>query len=355
MLEVYVGILAAVILLIATNAALIGVSRLTFSMGQHRQLPERLRQVHPKFKTPYVAILVFSGVRGARDRCRASSTFLATLYSFGATLSFTIAHVAVVRLRKLHPLAERDAKEGKDGKQLWRPPGNVRIRGVDVPLTAILGGIGTAAAFVVAMALDPVILLAGGGWMVVGMALYVLYRRHQGLPLKETVKVESLEPLGVEEVEYESVIVAFEDGQPFSDEVVATATALAAKRRRAIHVISYLEVPTNLPIDAEIPDEESEAQSKIERAKLICGRRVTGEVVRVRPGQAGSAIIEPRASGKATAIVMQLRYRGGVPLYGRTLQTVLAGRPCRVLVSAQPDEARLQAPAQPVPTGPTHA
>ena len=32
-LEIYVGILAAVILLIATNAALIGLSRLTFSMG----------------------------------------------------------------------------------------------------------------------------------------------------------------------------------------------------------------------------------------------------------------------------------------------------------------------------------
>ena len=46
-LEVYVGILAAVILLIATNAALIGLSRLTFSMGQHRQLPELLRAGTP--------------------------------------------------------------------------------------------------------------------------------------------------------------------------------------------------------------------------------------------------------------------------------------------------------------------
>ena len=61
-LRVYVGILAAVILMIATNAALIGVSRLTYSMGQHRQLPERLRQVHPRFRTPYIAILVFSAV-----------------------------------------------------------------------------------------------------------------------------------------------------------------------------------------------------------------------------------------------------------------------------------------------------
>ena len=46
-LRIYVGILAAVILLIATNAALIGVSRLTYSMGQHRQLPEGLRAGPP--------------------------------------------------------------------------------------------------------------------------------------------------------------------------------------------------------------------------------------------------------------------------------------------------------------------
>ena len=62
-LRYYVGVLAAVILLIATNAGLIGVSRLTYSMGQHRQLPEGLRQVHPKYRTPYIAILVFAGDR----------------------------------------------------------------------------------------------------------------------------------------------------------------------------------------------------------------------------------------------------------------------------------------------------
>ena len=46
--EIYVGILAATILFIATNAGMIGVSRLTYSMGQHRQLPERLRALHPQ-------------------------------------------------------------------------------------------------------------------------------------------------------------------------------------------------------------------------------------------------------------------------------------------------------------------
>ena len=44
----YVAILAATILIIATNAGIIGVSRLTYSMGQHRQLPEAIRRSAPE-------------------------------------------------------------------------------------------------------------------------------------------------------------------------------------------------------------------------------------------------------------------------------------------------------------------
>src|SRR5205823_9391853 len=60
--EVYVGILAATILIIATNAGIIGVSRLVYSMGLHRQMPDRLRQLHPKFGTPWIGILLFGGI-----------------------------------------------------------------------------------------------------------------------------------------------------------------------------------------------------------------------------------------------------------------------------------------------------
>jgi basic amino acid/polyamine antiporter, APA family len=97
-------------------------------------------------------------------------------------------------------------------------------------------------------------------------------------------------------------------------------------------------------LDARLEEAESQAQSKIEQAKLIGGMRVTGSVQRVRPGQAGQAIVEEARAIKAAAIVMQLRYRNGTPLYGKTLQTVLAERPCRVIVAAQPGE-RLPAAA----------
>jgi APA family basic amino acid/polyamine antiporter len=326
-LRYYVGVLAAVILLIATNAGLIGVSRLTYSMGQHRQLPEALRQVHPKYRTPYIAILIFGAI-AIVTLLPGQTDFLATMYSFGAMLSFTIAHVAVIQLRRKHPDAERT----------WKPLGNVRAFGFEVPVTAVLGGLGTFAAWIVVMALNPRTLFVGTGWMVLGIAVYVLYRRNQRLPLTQTVKVVLPEPLGVEEVEYRSVLVIFEDDEEFSPEMVATAVKLAGKRRRGIHVHSMMTVPSNLPLDAEMPDQEVEAQRKIEEAKLIGGQRVTGHVARVRPGQAGYSVSEEAAEIKAEALVAGLRYRNGMPQYDKTLQTVLAERPCRVIVVSDPTE-----------------
>jgi basic amino acid/polyamine antiporter, APA family len=325
-LRYYVGVLAAVILVIATNAGLIGVSRLTYSMGQHRQLPEGLRQVHPRFHTPYVAILAFSAI-AALTILPGETDFLATMYSFGAMLSFTIAHISVVRLRQRRP----------ERKRPWKPPLNFHAFGFEVPATAVIGGLGTFAAWIIVLSLHRTTGLVGAGWMVVGVGVYVWYRRRHDLPLTQTVKVLTPEPLGVEEVEYKSILVAFED-ELFSEEAVATAARLAARRRRGIHVLALMSVPTHLPLDAELTDQEEEAQSKIERAKLIGGLRVTGHVDRVRPGQAGQAIIEEAQAIRAGAIVMPLRYRNGRPLYGRTLQAVLAKRPARVIVAAEPGE-----------------
>lgn len=327
-LRIYVGLLAGVILIIATNAGLIGLSRLTFSMGQYRQLPQALRAIHPRFKTPYVAILVF-GLVSAAAILPGEAELLATMYSFGAMLSFTVAHLAVIRLRS----------RLRDAERPWQPPFNVNIRGVSLPLTALIGGFGTFSAWIVVMALNVRTLVIGMIWMGVGLTVYILYRRNQGLAVRQTVKVAHLEPLGVEEPEYQSVIVAFHD-DPFDKVTVGTAKTLAAQRRRSIHVLSLVTVPTNLPLDAKLDGDERAAHAKVEQAKLICGQRVTGSVVRVRPGQGSAAIVAAAKDLKAAAIVMQLRYRNGKPLYSKTLEDVMAKRPCRVLVTADPQAAR---------------
>ena len=335
-LRVYVGLLAGVILTIATNAGLIGLSRLTFSMGTYRQLPQAIRRVHPKFRTPYLALIIFGAVSVAAF-VPGETELLATMYSFGAMLSFTIAHISLVRLRQRFPDRERS----------WRAPLNIRMRNFDLPMSAVIGALGTGAAWIVVMALNTRTLILGSIWMAVGITTYLLYRRNQGLPLAETHKVLLPEPLGVEEIEYQSVLVAFGDDEPFSKETVATAVKLATKRRRGIHVISVLTVPSHLPLDAPLSEQEGEAQSKIEQAKLVGGLRVSGHVHRVRPGQAGHSISEEAEELEASALVMGLRYRNGTPLYGKTLQTVMAERPTRVIVVGEPDRARSVAGLEP--------
>src|SRR5215216_5019003 len=321
--EVYVGILAATILFIATNAGMIGVSRLTYSMGQHRQLPERLRVLHPKFRTPYVAVIVFSLV-ACVTILPGQADFLGTIYAFGAMLSFTIAHLAVVALRVKEPDAERP----------WRGPGTLRVRGMELPLFAVFGGLGTGIAFVVVTVLNIETLAAGTVWLAIGVTTYVLYRRRQGLSLTETHKIVSPKPAVEHEVEYESVLVAFEDGN-FAPEAVSTAVRLAARRRRGIHVLVTITVPPNSPIDAQMPEQESRAQTIIDSARVLGGRRVTGHWEKVRPGQAGRRIVEDAREIRARAIVMPLPpRRTGASIFGRTLETVLSERPARVIIDS---------------------
>ena len=321
--EIYVGILAATILFIATNAGLIGVSRLSYSMGQHRQLPELLRALHPKFRTPYVAIIIFGAVA-----CLAivpgQADFLGVIYAFGAMLSFTIAHASLITLRVTQPEAERP----------WRSPGTIRVAGRKIPVLAVFGGLGTGIALLVATLLDLRVLASGVLWLALGIAIYVVYRRRQGLSLTETHKIVMQKPVVEHEVEYQSVLVAFEDGD-FSHEAVATAVRLAARRRRGIHVLVTITVPTGSPIDAAMPDEETRAASLIDSARVRGGRRVTGHWEKVRQGQAGRRIVEEAREIQARAIVMSLPpRRTGKSLFGKTLETVLSERPCRVIIDS---------------------
>jgi APA family basic amino acid/polyamine antiporter len=321
--EIYVGILAATILFIATNAGMIGVSRLTYSMGQYRQLPERLRVLHPRFRTPYIAIMVF-GLVACVTILPGQAEFLGTIYAFGAMLSFTIAHLAVIALRIKQPDAERP----------WRGPGTLRFHGHELPLFALFGGTGTAIAFVVVTVLNFETLVAGAVWLAIGITTYVLFRRRQGLSLTETHKVITPKPVVEHEVEYESVLVAFED-EHYSPEAVSTAVRLAARRRRGIHVLVTITVPPNSPIDADMPEQEAKASSIIDSARVRGGRRVSGHWEKVRPGQAGRRVVEEAKDIRARAVVMPLPpRRTGASLFGRTLETVLSERPCRVIIDS---------------------
>jgi APA family basic amino acid/polyamine antiporter len=259
--------------------------------------------------------------------------FLGNMYAFGAMLSFTIAHLAVVALRTKAPDVERP----------YRGPGTITVAGRELPVFALLGGAGTGIAWLTVTALHLKVAAAGLGWLVFGVLLYVIYRRRQGLDLTTTTKVAVPKPVIEREAEYESILVAL-DEREYVPELVATAMRLAALRRRGVHLLVTITVPQTSPIDADLPQEERAAQAIIEQAKIQGGRRVSGHFEKVRAGGEGRLIVDEARELRARAIVLLLRRKaagGGSALFSRTHETVLAERPCRVIIESFPaDGAR---------------
>jgi APA family basic amino acid/polyamine antiporter len=281
--------------------------------------------VHPKFKTPWAAILLATGLGIAYVSFRTFEQ-LADAFILGIWPFYALSVGAVYLLRRRRP----------DLPRPYRGPGNLQIGSYDAPLLALVGGGFTAIAFVVIVVLNPGVAAIGTGWLIVGIVVYAAFRRRQGLDLASTHKVAIAQPVVDHEAEYNSVLVHVgEEG--YDPQLIATAAKLAARRRRGIHVLVTIPVPNALPIDADMADAEAAAESTIEQAKLQGGRRVSGHWEKVRAGQAGRRIIEEAQDMRAAAVVMTLPRRvAGTSVFGKTIETVLAERPCRVIIESQP-------------------
>ncbi len=111
--KVYVGILAATILFIATNAGVIGASRITYAMSSHRQLPEVFRRLHPKLKTPWLALIVFGAIGP-------------TLFLLSGQGRLPRSHVRVRGDALVHDRARIDRRAAREasrrGARVARPP-----------------------------------------------------------------------------------------------------------------------------------------------------------------------------------------------------------------------------------------
>jgi basic amino acid/polyamine antiporter, APA family len=322
----YVGVLAATILLIATNAGVIGASRITYAMSSYRQLPERFRRLHPKFKTPWLALVVFAGVASIAVLLPGQVTFLGDLYAFGAMLSFTIAHLSVIALRA----------KTRDEDIAFKPWPNVRIRGVDWPLFAIFGAFGTGAAWIVVVIQKPGARWTGLAWLAVGLISYALYRRflvHE--PLRETLRAPIVIGPAIA-LEYRSILVPVKPGR-MSQEAMDVACKLATERRASVVAVAVIVVPLDLPLDARLPDEEKEADKVLDAARAIAelyGVDALGRLVRAR--SAGRAIVD-EATRRNTEIIVMGTPRRGQPqraVFSDTVDFVLKHAPCRVMVAA---------------------
>jgi APA family basic amino acid/polyamine antiporter len=253
---------------------------------------------------------------------------LASLYSFGVLIAFTAAQVAVIKLRFSEPELERP----------FRVPGNVRIRGRDVPIAALVGAPLTFSIWIAALATHDAARIAGPIWLGLGALVFAAVRFAEGEALTERVRTPVADLVPAQEGAYERIVVPMKFG-PIGEEVLATALKLAEERHSQIHVLYVIRVPLELPLDAPLAEAEERGWISLVEAKDLAaehGIEIDGEVVRARA--IGEAIVEKARERNADLVVLGSapRWRRQSRFFSPTVDYVLRKAPCEVMVVAYP-------------------
>jgi basic amino acid/polyamine antiporter, APA family len=342
-----VGATAAALLLVAINGQMLGLARLAYSLATNRQIPSAVGRLHRRRGTPYVTIVIAAVIALALALPH-DVDFLAGLFAYGAMIAFTLAHLAVIRLRFRE----------SDRPSAFRVPFSIPVRGARVPLPAVFGALFSILVWLSIFVYHGGARVVGTVWMAVGITLYVIYRRGQGKSLTRrfTIPAEALQESAA--AEYGSILVPV-FGEELDDDIVGTAGRLAASEGEeeeggaVLEALYVFEIPMSLPIDARVPEERvREAKRVLARAKEV-GEEYAGVEVAtamVRGRSAGQAIVSEARRRGVEAIVLGAeepsRLRGGAILGGRgrvrdrfvgeTTRYVIEKAPCKVILTAPP-------------------
>jgi basic amino acid/polyamine antiporter, APA family len=332
-----------------------GLSRLAYSLSTNRQIPSAVGRLHPTRATPFVVIAI-AAILAAALTVPQDLELLVGIFAFGSLLGLTIAHLSLVVLRFKEP----------GGRRPYKIPLNLRLRGGELPLPAVVGAAASAAAWVGVVATHEGARWVGLGWLAGGLALYLVYRTTQGKSvLRRVVVPEAALRREKHEAEYGSILVPLM-GTPLDDDIVQTAGRLAAEedveafeedKGATIEALWIFEVPMSLPIDAALPEAQlKQARAALARAKAV-GEEYEGVEVAtatVRARRAGHAIVEEARRRGVQAVVLAAeepsKIRGGALLGGRggpldnfvgeVTKYVLAKAPCQVILTAPPASER---------------
>ncbi len=317
-----IGLLGATILFVAANAGLIGASRLTFSMSENFQLPRFLYHLHPRFKTPYVSLAIFAGIAGLIVLVARKLTFIAELYNFGAMLAFALAHLSLIGLRFRQPNLLRP----------FRAPFGLSIRGVSIPVTALLGLLGTVAVWIDVVITKPAGRNVGFLWMGLGLTLYYAYRRQQHISPSAKVEIEKLKIPGFERLKIQSILVPLRGGLP--QENIQIACQIARENGAKVIALHVIEIPSTLPLDTFLPEKLTEADLILHQASAV-GREydIPVEIEVQQSRLAGSTIVDMAKEKGCDLIVLgEQAGKKTVGGLGSTVDHVLKNAPCRVWV-----------------------
>jgi amino acid transporter len=164
----------------ALNAVVIASSRVAFSMGREGQLLQSVGQIHHRFGTPFVAVLLSAVVM-------LGSVFLPTqsagnMSSLFFLLSFIIVNIAVIRLRRERPNMNR--------------PYKIPYYPIPPILAIVLNGVLAVVLIGFLIQTDLLALLLSVGWLAAGAVMYVALNKYRAQATVEEPQTTPEQPAG---------------------------------------------------------------------------------------------------------------------------------------------------------------
>jgi APA family basic amino acid/polyamine antiporter len=200
-----IAIVGGVLLLISANAGVYGSSRIMYSMAKHDLVPKVFTYVHPRFRTPVIALTIFT-VIALVELVFAGLTSnaiitLGDMYAFGAATSYTLVFVSLLVLRYTDRQTPRT----------FRVPWNVTVRWKGVafqePIVGLLGLLGISSVLFMVILTHPIGRVAGPVWIALGITGFYFYRRYRHYPFPGSVPHDwTREQLAVYEESGESAL-----------------------------------------------------------------------------------------------------------------------------------------------------
>ncbi len=131
-------------------------------------------------------------------------------------------------------------------------------------------------------------------------------------------------------------------GQRSDERAIRVAAQIADKKPIELTLIHVVEVPQQLPLDAELPAEIERGESILRGAEQLAQSLLTGKSVHVesellQARSAGTAVVDEAIERKSHLIIMgtRLRSKHGKVGLGETTRYILQTSPCEVMLLRQ--------------------
>ena len=266
--------------LAALNATTFSSARVAFAMGRHYNLPHRLSAIHPKFKTPYVSVILSTIIMAIMAYALPLNT-IAQASAVIFLLLFTQVNISVITIRRMY--------------------GNKLDYGFKTPFFPIIPIIGITLMIGLALYL---LVTAPFSWVITALWVLVGFTIYRIFTFKK--EVEHYSPLLTSEGNLVKkdfkILLPYTPENP--DRLVKYAIRIAKEKDAEINIIRTITVPHQTPLSAGIAFVDSSKKSFEPLEKILNNENIVYHFLVRITHDATEAILSTIAEQKINFLII---------------------------------------------------